>query len=113
MSLQWIFIDPSAASFRQELRERRVRGLAEAQDVDRFNSVADGIRRTAMLFSLGRLRIHRSCKGLIRELSGYVWDGKAQKMGEDVPAKVADHGPDALRYLVNGTHNAWRNWGRS
>ena len=35
--------------------------------------------------------------GLIGELSGYVWDAKAAKQGEERPVKLDDHGPDALR----------------
>jgi PBSX family phage terminase large subunit len=101
---KFVFIDPSAASFIAQLRRDGVRNLASAD-----NSVGDGIRRVATLFSSGRLLIHKRCKGLIREISGYVWDAKAQAYGEDTPCKQADHGPDALRYVINGTVNAWAN----
>lgn len=107
---RWIFVDPSAASFRAQLRQDGVRHIAEASDVGQFNTVTDGLRRTGSLFGAQRLRILKHCKGLIREIQGYCWDSKAQERGEDEPLKVADHGPDALRYLVNGTHNTWRHW---
>lgn len=42
-----------------------------------------------------RLRIHRSCVNLRREMGGYKW-----KPGIDAPVKVDDHACDALRYLV-------------
>lgn len=101
---KFAFVDPSAASFIAQLRRDGVRNLASAD-----NSVTDGIRRVATLLSSGRLRIHRRCKGLIREISGYVWDSKAQMHGEDLPCKQADHGPDALRYVINGTVSSWAN----
>ena len=102
---EWNFIDPSAASFLAQLYADRVAHLAPAD-----NSVLDGIRRVGSLLGAGRLKIHRKCTGLIKELSGYAWDPKAQGRGEDVPLKGADHGPDALRYFVNGTRNVWRGW---
>lgn len=91
-----IIIDPSAASFKAQLRLDRFVGLKDAD-----NTVLDGIRRTAMLLNVERLFIHRRCKGLIKELTSYVWDAKAAERGEDVPVKQNDHAPDALRYFVN------------
>ena len=102
---EWNFIDPSAASFLAQLYADRVPHLAPAD-----NSVLDGIRRVGSLLGAGRLKIHRKCAGLIKEMSGYSWDPKAQGRGEDAPLKGADHGPDALRYFVNGTRNVWRAW---
>lgn len=102
---EWIFVDPSAASFIAQLWSDGVQRVAHAN-----NAVLDGIRSTASLLGSNRLFIHESCKGLIEEMSGYVWDPKAQERGEDAPMKVADHGPDALRYLINGTKNIWRYW---
>lgn len=101
----WNWVDPSAASFIQQLYYDKVQRIAYAD-----NAVLDGIRRTASLLAAGKLKIHKRCKGLIKEISGYVWDAKAQEHGEDEPMKVADHGPDALRYGVNGTRDVWQNW---
>lgn len=105
-----VFIDPSAASFTAQLsmdyrRLGRRNNLAHAD-----NTVLDGIRRTASLLSSKRLFIHNSCKGLIDEVTSYVWDSKKTETGEDVPVKMADHGPDALRYVVNGTRGIWEAW---
>lgn len=105
---KYVFIDPSAASFITQLNQggaRKVRGVWPAD-----NNVPDGIRRTSSLLTTRRLRIHKRCTGLIVEMSGYLWDAKAQAKGEDKPVKAEDHGPDALRYLVNSTRNIWARW---
>jgi PBSX family phage terminase large subunit len=96
----WI-VDPSAASFRTELRSR---GMIQAQA---NNDVLDGIRLTSDLIARGKLKIHRSCHWLIDEITGYSWDDKAALLGEDKPVKVDDHGPDALRYGIRTTQNLW------
>ena len=97
-----IIVDPSAASFIQELRGR---GWAvKAAD----NTVLDGIRKTSSLLALGRIRINRDrCPGLIDELYSYVWDERAALIGEDKPVKDRDHGCDALRYRINALPS-WR-----
>lgn len=107
-----IFVDPSAASFITQLYldgEQRDYRLRRVVDAD--NAVNDGIRYTATLMANNRLRIHKRCKGLMGEVYGYVWDSEhAIKTGEDKPLKVADHGPDALRYGINGTSHVWSRW---
>ena len=87
-----IIVDPSAASFIAELRQRGypVQGAN--------NAVLDGIRLVATELNAGRLIIDPTCTGLIDELAGYSWDPKAQAHGQDAPLKADDHGPDALRY---------------
>ena len=95
-------VDPSAASFIEELRRRQVYVLTGD------NTVLDGIRRVSLLFQSGRLRIHQRCTGLIGELQSYVWDSKAAQMGAERPVKALDHGPDALRYFVNTCLPKWR-----
>lgn len=97
-----IIVDPSAASFIQELRSRGW-VVKEAN-----NDVLDGIRKTGALFAKRQIRINRNrCKGLIGELQSYVWDDKAAEKGEEKPVKQLDHGPDAIRYKVNSLPN-WR-----
>lgn len=86
-------VDPSAVSFNAQLRRD---GWVVPREAE--NDVLDGIRYTATLLSSGRLRIHRSCEHLTRELAGYVWDAKAQERGVDAPVKADDHG-----CLVPGT----------
>jgi PBSX family phage terminase large subunit len=105
VSPDWVFIDPSAASFINQLWQDGVKRIAPAD-----NAVLDGIRATSSLLSAGRLKIHESCKGLIEEMSAYIWDKKAEERGEDKPLKTHDHGPDALRYAINGTRNIWARW---
>jgi PBSX family phage terminase large subunit len=98
---RYIVVDPSAASFRVQLNEDGVNSwLAD-------NDVLDGIRTVSNVLGNDRLRISRACPSLIDELSGYSWDPKAQKIGEDKPIKVADHGPDALRYALHTTRTDW------
>lgn len=103
---QRIAIDPSAASFRALLRNRDWGGLHPAD-----NSVLDGIRVVSSLLAAGRLLfVDGAAPELEREMLGYVWDPKAQKVGEDAPMKVDDHGPDALRYGVQAARSEWRPW---
>lgn len=88
-----MIIDPSAGSFKAEMR---LRGWP-VQDAD--NDVENGIRVTANLFSNRILMIHKRCKHLIRELNGYIYDEKQALKGIEAPLKLRDHGPDALRYF--------------
>lgn len=95
-------VDPSAASFKLELQRRGIM----VQDAN--NDVLDGIRHTATLIKQRRIMISDRCSGLISELHSYVWDSKAAKNGVERPVKTQDHGPDALRYLVNTVLPKWR-----
>lgn len=99
---EWIVVDPSAAGFIEQLHRDGVTPAGAD------NAVQDGIRTVASLFAADKLRIHRSCTGLIEELPGYVWDDKAAARGEDKPLKAADHSCDALRYAVRTTEALWR-----
>ena len=103
--LRDVVLDPSAASFRAQLRAD---GWSWASGAD--NAVLDGIRSVASLLAAGRLVIHESCEALIRELEGYAWDPKASERGLDAPLKEDDHGPDALRYAVMAMRRYWRSW---
>lgn len=96
-----IIVDPSAASFIQELRSRG--WVVKPAD----NEVLDGIRKVATMLAFGKLKINCRCTGLRSEMQSYVWDDKAQERGEEKPVKQKDHGPDALRYRINALP-AWR-----
>lgn len=87
-------IDPSAASFKAELRQRGIR----VKDAD--NSVLDGIRMTATMIKKRHIKVHRRCTHFRDEIRSYIWDEKQSKNGEDQPVKEFDHLMDALRYLV-------------
>lgn len=98
----WV-IDPSAASFIQQLNHDRIGNITPAK-----NEVVPGIRTVSSLISADRLRVHPSCTGLIEELPAYSWDDEATKKGEDKPLKVADHACDGLRYGIHTTEPLWR-----
>lgn len=90
----YVIIDPSASSFKLELRNHgyRVR--------DANNEVLYGIRLVSSLFGTKRLKINKECKNTIAELRSYVWDEKARLQGIEKPVKEFDHGADCVRYLV-------------
>lgn len=100
---EWTVVDPSAASFIEQLFRDKVGSVIQAD-----NGVLDGIRAIGSLLAADRLRIHRACTGLLGELPGYAWDEKAAKRGEDKPIKENDHSCDALRYGVRTTETLWR-----
>lgn len=96
-------IDPSAASFKVEMRNR----FCLTTDAD--NDVINGIRAVSNLLGSRQIRIHRErCKGLVGEMRAYAWDETAALRGVEQPVKQLDHGPDALRYYVNTKIPAWR-----
>lgn len=88
------FLDPSASSFKVELRQNGI------ITTDAKNDVIDGIRTVSKFFDNDRLFIHSSCKNTFKELSSYIWDEKAGKKGEDKPVKAFDHALDSLRYCL-------------
>lgn len=89
-----IVVDPSAASFIAALRRCRERTF-RVRPAD--NSVADGIRDTAVCLQTGRIRIADDLPGIRGEFEGYVWDDSS---GDDRPLKVDDHAMDSMRYFV-------------
>lgn len=89
-----IYVDPSAASFKLELRKRKM------HVVDANNDVLNGIQFVTNEMKKGNLFICEECTNLIREIGGYVWDPKAAKLGYDEPMKVNDHCCDSLRYCL-------------
>jgi PBSX family phage terminase large subunit len=89
-----VIIDPSAASFKVELRNNGFR----LKDAD--NDVLDGIRYVATMFGRRLIKINRRCVNLRREIEGYVWDPKPTEKGNEKPIKSADHGCDSLRYII-------------
>lgn len=95
-------VDPSAASFRVQLKRDGI--TAHLGD----NSVLDGIRTVSSLLALDLLKVHESCDVLADEMAGYSWDDKAAEKGEDTPVKADDHGPDMVRYGTHTTRSIWR-----
>ncbi len=93
-----VLVDPSAASFKAQLREDGVRRVRDAD-----NAVIDGIRTVSTALTDGTLKVLTRCEHLRAEFPSYAWDPKAQEKGEDRPLKGAgarDHALDALRYLA-------------
>ena len=98
-----IIVDPSAASFKAELRKRGFRVL------DAKNDVREGIATTAVLIGNRKVRAERNhCVSLMREIHGYTWDEKARQKGEERPVKEHDHAMDAMRYLCHTKTNRFR-----
>ena len=102
-------IDPSAASFKIELRNRGLRMKETVETINADNSVIEGIRNVNTLFTRRRIHIHKRCVNTIKEHQSYAWDNKAiQQGGKEKPLKVNDHSCDALRYLVSTVIRARR-----
>lgn len=98
-----VVIDPSAASFKIELRNRGLRAKETVETINAANDVLEGIRAVNTLMTRRRVHFHRTrCPNCIKEHQSYVWDDKAlQQSGKERPVKVADHCPDAFRYFVS------------
>ena len=99
---RYVYCDPAAASFREELKQRGM--VTYRAD----NSVLDGIRQIDSLLNAGELMIDPSCKQLQKEMSNYRWDNKATEKGIDAPIKEDDDHVDALRYAVRSSRHIWR-----
>jgi PBSX family phage terminase large subunit len=98
----YVFLDPSAASFKQQLW---------TDDLDTrpaVNDVSYGIRLMASLLSEDHLAVSDRCSGIISEFPGYSWDSKKSDQGLDVPVKVADHSLDGGRYVLTSTEMQWQ-----
>jgi len=80
-SIKNIYIDPSAAVFKLELRRRNIH-VSDAN-----NDVLNGIAYMTSEMGKGNLFVCSECKDLIREIEGYVWDSKKAAKGEDAPLK--------------------------
>ncbi len=92
-NIQAVIVDPSAASFIECIRRHGRFNVRKAN-----NDVLSGIRRTSTLIKAGKFRVHKSCKGFLKEVKLYRWDEKA---ASDSVIKENDHAMDDTRYLVN------------
>lgn len=93
--IERIFIDPTAVSFKTELRRMGIGNVEDAK-----NEVLDGIRFQSKLLGNGTYRICRKCKNTIQEFASYRWDPKSKQLGIDRPLKMNDHLMDAQRYAL-------------
>lgn len=89
-----ILLDPSAASFRTELKKRGYL-VKKAK-----NDVVDGIRHMMSCMNNGLMKWSSKCKETFKEFASYVWDEKAAEKGIDAPVKMFDHHSDAHRYFA-------------
>ena len=91
LNIQYIVADPSAASFITTIRRHGKYAVRKAK-----NDVLPGINRTASLIESGRVKIHSSCRDIIREFKSYRFDEKAC---DDRVIKENDHAMDDMRYF--------------
>lgn len=87
-----VIVDPSAASFIECIRRHGRFRVVKAD-----NDVISGIRQVSSALKQGKLRIHESCRDIIREFQLYSWN---EKIGSDAPIKENDHAMDDMRYFV-------------
>jgi phage terminase large subunit len=78
------------------------RAILHAHGIETRAAIKDvktGINTVYSMIERGKIKVHRSCTGLISELQSYQWkDGQKG----DEPRKENDHACDALRYMVMG-----------
>lgn len=94
-NIKSIYIDPSALSFKSELRRNGIYDVLDAN-----NDVLSGIRFQSQLISNGTYKICSNCVNSLKEYNTYLWDNKASIRGEDKPIKKNDHCCDAQRYAL-------------
>lgn len=92
-----VTVDPSAASFKAELRSRGVIGIRDAR-----NDVLSGIQTVSRMLQSGKYKILDvpENRPLIDEKYSYQWDTKAADRGIDQVIKQDDHYSDAERYKL-------------
>lgn len=97
-------VDPTANGFILQLWRDGERGVRAGD-----NDVLAGIMEVSSLLYQGRLKFHRpSMKTAMEEMAAYAWDPDQTLKGKDEVLKVADHAPDAIRYMVRGNRAKWR-----
>ena len=90
-----VYVDPSAASFKLELRRRNLPVL------DANNDVLSGIRNVSKWIGGKNIVIQKGCTTLLEHIQSYSWDPKSSDRGEDKPLKENDHIVDSLRYCLH------------
>jgi hypothetical protein len=99
--IPYVYLDPAAADFSEQLRADRLSSRPADNTVDR------GIADVANLLTTNRFVVSKRCYGLEKEFPAYAWDPKQTEKGLDVPLKSADHSLDALRYVVRSSKQRW------
>lgn len=97
-------VDPSANAFILQLWRDGERVVKPGD-----NDVNAGIMEVGSLLQRQKLIFHAPTTRIaMEEMASYAWDPDWTEKGEDRPIKVADHAPDALRYIVRGTRLRWK-----
>ncbi len=100
-----IYIDPSALSFNQTLKELGVSNIKSAK-----NDVNNGISYMQSLIECNVFYVNDKCKNVIKELYSYVWDTKISSDGKYKPIKEYDHTLDAIRYVIYSNKKIWKSY---
>lgn len=93
IEIKAVILDPSATSFKAELKKRGYRVKKAKNDVE------NGIRFVGTCLIRELIYFMDVCEYAQKEFAGYVWDPKASEKGEDRPVKENDHVMDAVRYF--------------
>lgn len=94
--LMQIVVDPSAKGFILELFKN---SKYKSRIRQANNDVVLGLENMSSIIARNKMYVFAKNKDVLKELSTYSWDPKAQLKGIDKPLKVNDHAMDALRYL--------------
>ena len=89
--IEYIIIDPSAASFKATIKRHEKFFVKSAK-----NDVINGIRTTSQMLASKRVKIGADCKASQEEFGMYRWDDKSD---EDTVVKENDHAMDDIRYF--------------
>lgn len=90
-----VYPDPAEPDRIEEMRRAGLNTREVNKDIPK------GIDSVRELFKQGRIKIHKDCKNLIRELETYVYpDKKDMHNPDERPVKENDHALDALRYAL-------------
>ena len=89
--IECVIVDPSAASFITTIKRHGKFSVKKAK-----NDVINGINCTASLISSGKIKIHKSCKDILKEFKAYRYD---ENSSEDRVIKENDHAMDDMRYF--------------
>jgi len=93
-----IYVDPSAADLKKELRRYFPAAVSDNTD----NNVMNGIGSVIVAFKKGKLKIFNNMTETFKELQSYRWKTNNDLI-LDEPVKEDDHLMDAMRYVVHST----------
>jgi len=108
-----IRIDPSAKGFINQAlssgliavkAKNRVRNYKPSETSESDHSEdrkISGINLVREGFRLGKIKVHKRCENLIKQIQGYAFDDKKLSLGVEAPIKINDDLNDALRYVIN------------